>query len=158
MKRDIKLYNLIFPMWGIYFYAILFPYFFVLLLPANFIVDTVMLLLLFFLFKVPEKKELYRKGNWKAWGFGFLADFLAAGVLVILSSAVSLPFHIYAPFSSVGAFLFATVGVVLAGVLIYFFHIRFVWKGILLEEGKKKKIALGMAILTAPYLMYLSPL
>ena len=150
MKRDIKLYNLIFPMWGIYFYAILFPYFFVLLLPANFIVDTVMLLLLFFLFKVPEKKELYRRGIWKAWGFGFLADFLAAGVL--------LPFHIYAPFSSVGAFLFATVGVVLAGVLIYFFHIRFVWKGILLEEGKKKKIALGMAILTAPYLMYLSPL
>ena len=147
MKRDIKLYNLIFPMWGIYFYAILFPYFFVLLLP-----------LLFFLFKVPEKKELYRKGIWKAWGFGFLADFLAAGVLVIISSAVSLPFHIYAPFSSVGAFLFATVGVVLAGVLIYFFHIRFVWKGILLEEGKKKKIALGMAILTAPYLMYLSPL
>ena len=140
MKRDIKLYNLIFPMWGIYFYAILFPYFFVLLLPANFIVDTVMLLLLFFLFKVPEKKELYRKGIWKAWGFGFLADFLAAGVLVILSSAVSLPFHIY------------------AGVLIYFFHIRFEWKGILLEEGKKKKIALGMAILTAPYLMYLSPL
>lgn len=158
MKRDIKLYNLIFPMWGIYFYAILFPYFFVLLLPANFIVDTVMLLLLFFLFKVPEKKELYQKGIWKAWGFGFLADFLAAGVLVILSSAVSLPFHIYAPLSSVGAFLFATVGVVLAGVLIYFFHIKFVWKGILLEEGKKKKIALGMAILTAPYLMYLSPL
>ena len=115
MKRDIKLYNLIFPMWGIYFYAILFPYFFVLLLPANFIVDTVMLLLLFFLFKVPEKKELYRRGIWKAWGFGFLADFLAAGVLVIISSAVSLPFHIYAPFSSVGAFLFATVGVVLAG-------------------------------------------
>lgn len=158
MKRDIKLYNLIFPMWGIYFYAILFPYFFVLLLPANFIVDTVMLLLLFFLFKVPEKKELYRRSIWKAWGFGFLADFLAAGVLVILSSAVSLPFNEYAPFSSVGAFLFATVGVVLAGVLIYFFHIKFVWKGILLEEGKKKKIALGMAILTAPYLMYLSPL
>ena len=77
MKRDIKLYNLIFPMWGIYFYAILFPYFFVLLLPANFIVDTVMLLLLFFLFKVPEKKELYRRGIWKAWGFGFQCGFAA---------------------------------------------------------------------------------
>ena len=84
---------------------ILFPYFFVLLLPANFIVDTVMLLLLFFLFKVPEKKELYRKGIWKAWGFGFLADFLAAGVLVILSSAVSLPFQIYAPFPLWGHFI-----------------------------------------------------
>lgn len=105
MKRDIKLYNLIFPMWGIYFYAILFPYFFVLLLPANFIVDTVMLLLLFFLFKVPEKKELYRRGIWKAWGFGFLADFLAAGVLVIISSAVSLPFHICAVFLCGGIFI-----------------------------------------------------
>ena len=156
MKRDIKLYNLIFPMWGIYFYAIVFPYFYVLLLPANFIVDTVMLLILFFVFKVPEKKELYWDGIWKTWGFGFLADFAAAGVLVGISGA--MPFNIYAPISSVGAFLFATFGVVLAGVLIYFFHIKFVWKGIALEEGKKKKIALGMAILTAPYLMYLPPI
>lgn len=158
MKRDIKLYNLIFPMWGIYFYALMFPYFYVLLLPANFIVDTVMLLLLFFLFKVPEKKELYRDSIWKTWGFGFLADFVAAGALVGISSVVSLPFDIYKPISSVGAFFFATVGVVLAGVLIYFFHIKFVWKGLPLEEGKKKKIALGMAILTAPYLMYLPPI
>lgn len=156
MKRDIKLYNLIFPMWGIYFYALVFPYFYVLLLPANFIVDTVMLLLLFFLLRVPEKKELYWDGIWKTWGFGFLADFAAAGVLVGLSGA--MPFNIYAPISSVGAFLFATVGVVLAGVLIYFFHIKFVWKGLPLEDEKKKKIALGMAILTAPYLMYLPPL
>lgn len=158
MKRDIKLYNLIFPMWGIYFYAIVFPYLYVLLLPANFIVDTVMLLLLFFLFRVPEKKALYWDGIWKTWGFGFVADFAAAGTLVGISSVVSLPFNIYAPISSVGAFFFATVGVVLAGVLIYFFHIRFVWKDLPLEDGKKKKIALGMAILTAPYLMYLPPL
>ena len=64
MKRDIKLYNLIFPMWGIYFYAILFPYFFVLLLPANFIVDTVMLLLLF----LPEG-HLESMGLWISGGF-----------------------------------------------------------------------------------------
>ena len=72
MKRDIKLYNLIFPMWGIYFYAILFPYFFVLLLPANFIVDTVMLLLLFFLFKVPEKKQEF----WSSSAVRFLCHFI----------------------------------------------------------------------------------
>ena len=158
MKRDIKLYNLIFPMWGIYFYSIVFPYFYMLLLPANFIVDTVMLLLLFFLFKVTEKKDFYWDGIWKTWGFGFLADFVAAGFLVGISSVVSLPFNIYAPISSTGAFLFATVGVVLAGALIYFFHIRFVWKELPITEGQKKKIALGMAILTAPYLMYLPPL
>lgn len=104
------------------------------------------------------EKGALPEGHLESMGLWISGGFSAAGVLVIISSAVSLPFNEYAPFSSVGAFLFATVGVVLAGVLIYFFHIKFVWKGILLEEGKKKKIALGMAILTAPYLMYLSPL
>ena len=83
---------------------------------------------------------------------------MAAGVLVGISSMVSLPFNEYVPISSAEAFLFTTLGVVLAGVLIYFFHIRFVWRGMALEEGQRKKIALGMAVLTAPYLMYLPPI
>ena len=158
MKRDIRLYNMIFPMWGISFFALLFPFLYLFLLPANFIVDSVMLLVLFWLLRLPEKKALYWGGIWKAWGFGFLADFLAAGVLVGISSMVSLPFNVYVPISSVEAFLFTTLGVALAGVLIYFFHIRFVWRGMALEEGQRKKIALGMAVLTAPYLMYLPPI
>jgi len=48
--------------------------------------------------------------------------------------------------------------VVMAGILIYFFHRKWVWKDIAIEEGQKKKVALGMAILTAPYLMYLPPI
>ena len=146
-------------MWGIYFYAILFPYFFCAFAAGKFYCGYGNAAASVFPVQGAGEKGALPEGHFGKHGaFGFLADFLAAGVLVIISSAVSLPFNEYAPFSSVGAFLFATVGVVLAGVLIYFFHIKFVWKGILLEEGKKKKIALGMAILTAPYLMYLSPL
>ncbi len=158
MKRDVKLYNLIFPMWGIYFFGLLFPPFLLILLPANFIVDTLMLLLLFWWLKLPEKKTLYWKSIWKTWGFGFLADVLAAGVLVGISWTNILPFNEYLPISSVPAFLFTTCGVVLAGVLIYFFHRKFVWRKVEIEETDKKKIALGMAILTAPYLMYLPPM
>lgn len=158
MRSGIKLYNLIFPMWGIYFFSLLFPAFYMLLLPANFIVDTVVLLLLFCWLKLPDKKDFYRAAIWKTWGFGFLADVLTSGVLVGISSFCRLPFNEYQPISSVAAFLFATTGVILAGVLIYFFHIRFIWKNIVLEEGQKKKIALGMAIVTAPYLMYLPPM
>ena len=74
MKRDIKLYNLIFPDVGDIFLCHFVSVFFVLLLPANFIVDTVMLLLLFFLFKVPEKRSfteghLESMGLWISGGF-----------------------------------------------------------------------------------------
>jgi len=158
MRREIKLYNLIFPMWGIYFFSLVFPYFYILLLPANFIVDTVMLFLLFALLKLPGKKALYKESIWKAWGFGFLADILASGVLVGIHMTGALPFNPYLPVSTVAAFVFTTVGVVMAGILIYFFHRKWVWKDIAIEEGQKKKVALGMAILTAPYLMYLPPI
>lgn len=158
VNRSVRLYNLIFPMWGIYFFALLFPVLHLFLLPANFIVDSVVLLLLFYLLKLPEKKKLYRRSIWKAWGLGFLADILAAGVLFGISETVALPFQEYSPISSLGAFLFATLGVALAGVLIYFFHIRFIWKKMDMEERQKRRLALGMAILTAPYLMYLPPL
>lgn len=158
MNRSIRLHNVIFPMWSIYFLWLFFPPLYLFLLPANFIVDSVVLLLLFYLLRLPEKKKLYRRSIWKAWGLGFLADILAAGALFGISETVALPFQEYSRISSVGAFLFATLGVVLAGVLIYFFHIRFIWKKMDMEERQKRRLALGMAILTAPYLMYLPPL
>ena len=161
MRRDVKLYNLIFPMWSIYFFGLLFPAFLLILLPANFIVDTLVLLLLFWWLKLPEKKALYRKSIWKTWGFGFLADFLSSGIFLGISELVDFweyGINIYLPYSNMEAFLFTTAAVMLAGILIYFFHMKFVWSKIEIEEGQKKKIALGMAILTAPYLMYLPPM
>lgn len=158
MKRDIKLYNLIFPMWGLYFWGVFFPVLFLILLPANFVVDSIVLLLLFAWLRLPEKKQWYKKIILKTWGFGFLADILASAVMVGISWTNILPFNEYMPISGIGAFLFTTVGVVLAAVLIYIFQRRFVLKKLDLEEGQKKKIALGMAILTAPYLMYLPPM
>lgn len=155
MRKDIKLYNLIFPMWSVYFYGLFFLPLWLILLPANFIVDTVVLLLLFRWLKLPEKKALYWKSIWKTWGFGFLADFVASGILIAASDLIDFSFNVYTV--NPGSILIATVGVVLAGILIYFFHMRFIWKKIDMEEEQKKKIALGMAILTAPYLMYLPP-
>lgn len=155
MRKDVKLYNLIFPMWSLYFFGLFFLPFWLILLPANFIVDTAVLLLLLRWLKLPEKKALYWKSIWKTWGFGFLADFVASGILIAASDLIDFSFNVYTV--NPGSVLFTTVGVVLAGLLIYFFHMRFVWRKIDLEEEQKKKIALGMAILTAPYLMYLPP-
>ena len=158
MKKDVKLYNIIFPMWSIYFYGMFFVPLWLILLPANFIVDSLVLLLLFWKLELAEKKSLYKKSIWKTWGVGFLADVLASSLMVFISWTNILPFNEYLPISSVPAFLFTTAGVVLAGFLIYFFHIKWVWNKIEIEEKCKRKIALGMAVLTAPYLMFLPPL
>ena len=126
MKRDVKLYNIIFPMWSIYFYGMFFVPLWLILLPANFIVDSLVLLLLFWKLGLAEKKSLYKKSIWKTWGVGFLADVLASSLMVFISWTNILPFNEYLPISSVPAFLFTTAGVVLAGFLIYFFHIKWV--------------------------------
>lgn len=161
MRRDIKLYNLIFPMWSIYFFGLLFPAFLLILLPANFAIDSIVLLILFAWLKLPDKKEWYKKAILKTWGFGFLADFVSSGIFLGLSEVVDFweyGINVYLPYSNMEAFLFTTAAVVLAGILIYIFHRKFIWKKMELEEGQKKKLALGMAILTAPYLMYLPPM
>ena len=161
MKKSVTLYNMIFPMWSIYFFGLLFPALLLILLPANFLVDTLALLLLFYKMKLPEKKLLYRSGILRAWGFGFLADILASLLMLGLSELIDFRaygINIYLPYSNAEAFLFTTAAVVLAGGLIYFFHIKYVWRKTWLDVVQKRKIALGMAILTAPYLMYLPPM
>ena len=157
MRKDVKLYNIIFPMWSVYFYGIFFPPLWLILLPANFVVDTLVLLLLFWKLQLPDKKDLYKKSIWKAWGVGVLADLIPSAVLVFISY-FDLPFNPYMAMDSLAAFLFTAAGVVAAGMLIYVFHMKFVWKKFKMEVEHKKKIALGMAILTAPYLMFLPPM
>ena len=157
MRKDVKLYNIVFPMWSVYFYGVFFPPLWLILLPANFLVDTLVLLFLFHKLDITEKKVLYKRSIWKTWGFGFLADIIPSTLLVLISW-YDLPFNPYMAMDSLPSFLFTTVGVVLAGFLIYFFHMKWVWKSIDIEEEQKRKIALGMAVLTAPYLMYLPPL
>ena len=161
MRRDIKLYNIIFPMWSIYLFGLLFPALLLILLPANFIADTLVLLFLFWRLKLPERKALYWKSIWKVWGFGFLADILSSGIFLGISEMVDFweyEVNVYLPYSSVPSFLFTTAAVATAGVFIYFFHMKYVWRKIEISEAQKKKIAWGMAVLTAPYLMYLPPM
>lgn len=161
MKKDIFAYNIVFPASMLYFGAMLFPAFLCILIPANFLTDTLMLFVLFNLMKLPNKARLYRKMILKTVGFGFLADFIASTVLSIVDMGIHLPFSLYgsvAPWKNPGGFLFVTAGIILAGILIYFFQREIVLEETTLEKRQKHRLALGMAVLTAPYLMYLPPI
>lgn len=48
-----------------------------------------------------------------------------------------------------------STGVILAGICIYFFNLNKVLPLLEIDDNKKKKIALIIAVLTTPYTMYI---
>lgn len=58
------------------------------------------------------------------------------------------------PFSSVGGFLWTAGCVALAGGIIYLLNLKFCLKKTSLTLPQKRKLALAMALVTAPYLFF----
>ena len=78
MKKDTTLYNVFFPLWML---LKLSPIGWGLTIVGNFIVDSLVLLLLLWIFKFTDKKEFYWKSIWKIFGFGLLSDLLGSVLL-----------------------------------------------------------------------------
>jgi hypothetical protein len=164
-SNHIKLYNMLFPIWLLW----LFPQTWLIVLPANFIIDSLVVLVTLRLNKSNEIKSIYKKVIFKVWGFGFLADFIGTVLMFIpnlidfeyssdigrwwydnLSNAVS-----YNPFHSVYALLWVTLSVLITSILIYLFNYKISFRKLAIEDTAKKRLALSLAIFTAPYLLYL---
>jgi hypothetical protein len=164
-KSSVKLYNLIFPIWLLW----LIPLTWFVVLPANFLVDTLVVILTMKALKMSNIKVYYKKVIWKVWGFGFLADFIGTIAMFVpnlidfdyngdlgrwwydnLSNPVS-----YHPYTSVYAVLWISLCVLLTAFLIYLFNYKISFRKLDMEDQYKQKIALSIAIFTAPYLFFL---
>ena len=75
MKRELRLYNVIFPIWLLF----LFPTVLILVIPANLAVDSLVLLLTLLALKHDGKRAVLKQLWWKFWLLGFAAD--GVGVL-----------------------------------------------------------------------------
>ena len=148
---------------------LLFPVTWLAVLPANFLVDSLVLLGAAWVLKVPEKGRLYKRSILKVWGLGFAADLLGSGALLgifllagNLGATVSrtgedgfldgffegLMNAWYEDPASAAVMLAA---VALAGWLIYVFNKNVTFQKQPLEEPVKKRLALALAVFTAPY-------
>lgn len=159
MKQEVRLYNVILPIWLLW----LFPQLFLLVAPANLAVDCMVLVVTLTALKHRGKGAVLRTLWWKFWLLGFLADFI--GVLVLLPGAF-LP-SIFGgaawtydlgtammanPFHHPGALVWTLAAVALAGACIYFFDKRAMKRCDLLTAREKHVVALTMAVVTAPWL------
>ena len=158
MKR-IKIYNIIFPVWLLLF----FPPIIFITLAGNFIIDSVVIIACFFIFKLSQfqksLKPFYNESILKVWGFGFLADIVGAAILFllgILGDYFGLPNDLiaginYDPFAHPLAVAIIVFSMLVSGVLIFIFNYNFVFKKQIEDKKSRFKLALTIAIITMPW-------
>jgi hypothetical protein len=158
MKKEVKLYNVIFPIWFLIFFP---PVIFVTLI-GNFVIDSLVTILCYAVFKLSslrlDLKSFYKNSILKVWIFGFVADILGAVFLFIVSlsgTGIGLPNKFltginFDPFGYPPALLLIVLAMLIAAAFILFFNYRFTFRQI---ENKKLrfKVSLTIALITMPW-------
>ncbi len=156
--KDGKLYNLIFPIWLFLF----FPPIILFTLAGNFLIDSLVIIASYFLFKAGEGLSclaFYKKTILKVWLFGFLADLIGAGLLFAcislqditgLSDAVIQGIS-FDPFSNVLALILVLVAMTISSLCILFFNHRFTYNKLIKDELIRWQVAIFIAITTLPW-------
>ena len=138
-KRDVKLYNVLFPLWMI----LLFPQLWLIVLPGNFLIDSLVFMISMLALKMESKKQYYKKYILKIYLFGMLADLIGAGYMLLMVFQFHIGGPLYdAPIITVPALLISAVLIFVANYFVTFRP---------LERALKIKLALIFAIVTAPY-------
>ena len=161
-RKQAALYNVMFPIWMLW----IFPAAWLIVLPVNFGIDLLVVVLTMKAMQVTESKRNAKAVILRVWLMGFVADFIGTALMFLvnipefsgafgewwydnLTNAVS-----FNPFSSVYAVLYATLCIAVSGVCIYWFNRKFCLKKADLDETQRHKLALSLAVFTAPYLFY----
>jgi len=135
----------------------IFPTAWLVSIPFNFVVDSIVLLIGFKIFGKEKVWHNWKKSILLSWIFGYVSDFVAAVMMLGFEFAVEALFHTSVmsnPFRHPGAFFCTLFCILTAGVLIYVFNAKIALRKTELDDKAKKKVALLMAIVTMPYLFF----
>ena len=163
-KKQVLLYNVLFPIWVL----VLFPQTWVVVLPANLLIDLAVLWLSLRCQKVPGRGAVIQKSVLKVWVTGFVGDFvgtLPMLLVMVLGSVQGSASEWYQshiaypvmenPFQSGWALAWVACCIFLAAWVIYQLNLHWSFAKTDLTPAQKKAAALTLAIVTAPYLFLL---
>ena len=132
--KQIKLYNVIFPIWFLLF----FPPIIIITLLGNYIIDSLVIIGCFFVYKLKSKefslKSFYKGSIIKVWLYGFLADFIGAVILFIIGmfgeDVFGLSYELtsaicYDPFSHSWAVIIIVVAMLVSTYFVFIFNYNF---------------------------------
>ncbi|MDR2648139.1 MAG: hypothetical protein LBB94_00235 [Clostridiales bacterium] len=137
MRKDIKIYNVLFPLWMLFF----FPQMWLIVLPGNFIIDSIVLFIYMQLMKLQPKWDFYKKHILKIFALGLLADIVGSAFMFILALS---------GIDRLGDEPYLTIpALIISGVLIFVFNHRITFKH--LDKRQRVRFSLAFAVFTAPY-------
>lgn len=136
MNKQFKLYNVLFPFWML----MLFPITWLIVIPGNFIIDSLIWLFIMFAFKLEQKMQLYKKYILKIFAFGMLSDIIGSLYMLILIAKFEV--------GIMGDELYLTLpALAISAALIFMFNYFFTFK----KTVNRLTFSLIFAIATAPY-------
>ena len=136
--KEVKLYNVLFPYWML----IIFPAMWLVILPGNFMIDSLVLLVSMLILGTENKKQCYKKHILPVFAFGMIADIIG-GIYMFLMLAVFEVAHM-------GDELYLTIpAIVISAVMIFVFNYFFTFRSS--EKAFRLKMSLIFAVVTAPY-------
>ena len=150
LMNKLRLYNILFPMWAFWIFptgALL------IILPANFLIDSMVLYFAMRRFQVENGHEVWKHSILKVWLIGFFGDVIGAVLSMTLYLLISESGLQWDTFHFPGASFLALPGVILAGTLIYFLDRRFAFSSCGLDEKTRRRLSCALAVFTAPYAM-----
>ena len=136
-KKQVKLYNVLFPFWML----LMFPQVWIIVLPGNFLIDSLVLLICMYALKTESKMPYYLKHIFKIFAFGLLADVIGSGFMLLM---------VVLEVSTMGDELYLTIpALLISAAMIFVFNYFITFKKT--EKPQRLKLALTFAIATAPY-------
>ena len=156
--KGTKLYNVIFPIWLLLF----FPPVILVTIVGNFIIDSLVICLCYFAFKLSDNlalKTFYTGSIYKVWVFGFMSDLIGAAILFttgILGDSLGIPYEIYSainfdPFSNPVALAIIVFAMAVSALLIFLLNYKVTFKKLIRAQHTRLKLALAIAIVTMPW-------
>ena len=160
-SSEYRVYNLIFPVYGL----LLFPNpLWVLLIPLNYMIDRFVLTLGLnrehVFDNIAEQKSFLDHTGWKICIAGFAADFIGASIIIFRDlyqpffpqeTMQAINYAVYGTsFASSAGLIVFLLAILIAGICVYFFGRQILTKAGL-EKHTAVRIAMLMAVITAPY-------
>ncbi len=137
-KSDIKLYNVLFPFWML----LLFPVTWLIVIPGNFLIDSLVLIISMKVFKIVDKKQWYKRYILKIFIFGMLSDIIGSAYMLLMITVFEV--------GRMGDEPYLTIpGLIISAVMIFVFNYFVTFKTI--DKPIRLKLALVFALFTAPY-------
>lgn len=137
-RGEMRLYNVLFPFWML----MLFPQIWLIVLPGNFLIDSLVLVIAMRVLKMEKHKWFYNRHILPVFGFGLLADVIGSAYMFLTAFVFEL--------GRMGDELYITVpALLISAAMIFILNYFVTFRS--LDKPVRWRLALTFAIVTAPY-------